>query len=398
MKKNDFSLILNKIRSDCTQWNKEANQLLSQEILFRQKQAHSLKEKIRYIASIFILPNFKNKKQIFFFQGIRHSFYFQNFDKNSIIIIGSKKEKEFARKNGFGFVNSMPIISAVKAFVYRDSKFLIKMIFKRWLNRVKNIDSVVFFIYEDTQPLGTFINYLSKECHENSNAICIQHGFFSQYNYQIRLEGQNTEFNFVINQSQAQLIKSDSSKTSIIGLPYSLQAEKKCKPKTVVLVGVGGVYYDNQVFEDSIIHFRKIYSIISKNFDLDIIYRPHPNEWEFPLVIKRLKENFKLIDDLDILDRLNSPCSIFIGVASSVLYQAEIAGHAVACFHSDHRQKALLSSKAGILNLPNFDNLPKWIESTLNENYIQETNQPNEEEQLKIFARAMEDFYSEIRK
>jgi hypothetical protein len=398
MKGNNLSLALNRIKFDCAEWNDQAKQFFSQEILSRQEQAHSFKEKIRYFVSVFIFPNFKRKKQIYFFQGTRHSHYFNNFDKSSIIIIGSREEREFAKKNGYDFVSSLPIISAVKAYVYRDSKLLINMVFSRWKNRLRNIDSIVFFIYEDTQPLGTFLNYLSKECSENSNAICIQHGFYAKYNDPIRIEGQNTEFNFVINESQAKLIKPDLSKTSIIGLPYSLRAKKRHKPKTVILVGVGGVYYDNQVFENSIVHFQKIYSIISQNFDLNIIYRPHPNERQFPSVMKRLKETFRVIDNLEIIERLNSPSSIFIGVASSVLYQAETAGHSVACFHSDPRQQALLSPEAGVLDLPGFENLTHWIESVMGEPNTEEINMPDDGDQLKIFAKAMEDFYIAIRK
>ena len=91
MKGNNLSLALNRIKFDCAEWNDQAKQFFSQEILSRQEQAHSFKEKIRYFVSVFIFPNFKTKKRIFFFQGTRHSHYFNNFDKSSIIIIGSRE-------------------------------------------------------------------------------------------------------------------------------------------------------------------------------------------------------------------------------------------------------------------------------------------------------------------
>ena len=395
MRRNNFSLVLKKIRDDCIEWNEDGKNFYHQEILLRDEQAHSLKEKIRYIISFFMFPIFKNKKKIYFFQGLRHAYYFQYFDKSSIFIIGSKEEKEFAVKNGFGFVSSLPIISSVKSYVYRDSEILINKIFSRWMSRVKNLDSAIFFIYEDTQPLGTFLNYLSKECSKNSHAICIQHAFYAKPNFPMRLEGRNTEFNFTIDRSQTKLIQPNFSKTSIIGLPFRLQAET-AQPTSVILVGVGGVFYDNQVFEDSLAYFKKIHSIISNNFNLNIIYRPHPNERRFPEVMKRLTENFKVIDDLDIIDRLNSPSSIFIGVASSVLFQAEIAGHSVACFHADPRQQAVLSENAGILKLPNFENLVQWVELVQKESHIRVTETTNQTDPFKIFAKAMDKFYAEI--
>ena len=84
MRRNNFSLVLKKIRDDCIEWNEDGKNFYHQEILLRDEQAHSLKEKIRYIISFFMFPIFKNKKKIYFFQGLRHANYFQHFDKSSI--------------------------------------------------------------------------------------------------------------------------------------------------------------------------------------------------------------------------------------------------------------------------------------------------------------------------
>ena len=53
MKGNNLSLALNRIKFDCAEWNDQAKQFFSQEILSRQEQAHSFKEKIRYFVSLF---------------------------------------------------------------------------------------------------------------------------------------------------------------------------------------------------------------------------------------------------------------------------------------------------------------------------------------------------------
>jgi hypothetical protein len=397
MKKYKFHTALSNIKNDCISWNKEYLLFFRQEIYSRRDQALSLKETASLILSIFIFPNFENKKKIFFFQGLRHSEYFNNFEKNTVVIIGSKAEKKFAVEHGFHFISSFSIAASVKALVYRDSSFVLKIIFSRWINYLKKIESSVFLIYEDTQPVGTFLNYLSQTCSDNSHAICIQHAFYAKPNYPVRLEGRKTEFNFIINESQGELIQPNFVKTSIIGLPYSISA-KKGEIRSVILVGVGGVFYDNKVFRDSIDCFKKIYSIISQNFDLEIIYRPHPNELQFPEVIQELSDNFKIIDTMDIVDRLNDSRSIFIGVASSVLFQAEIAGHPVACFHADHRQEAILSDSSKILQMPNFYDLQEWIEDLRQNSTLKETNDDSlQEDPLKIFDQAMSEFYAAIK-
>ena len=101
---------------------------------------------------------------------------------------------------------------------------------------------------------------------------------------------------------------------------------------------------------------------------------------------------------MDIVDRLNDSRSIFIGVASSVLFQAEIAGHPVACFHADHRQKAILSDSSKILQMPNFYDLQEWIEDLRQNSYPKETNDDSlQEDPLKIFDQAMSEFYAAIK-
>jgi len=397
MKKYKFHTALSNIKNDCISWNKEYLLFYRQEIYSRRDQALSLKETARLILSIFIFPNFKNKKKIFFFQGLLHSAYFNNFEKDTVVIIGSKAEKKFAVEHGFHFISNFSIAASVKALVYRDSSFVLKIIFSRWINCLKKIESSVFLIHEDTQPVGTFLNYLSQTCSDNSHAICIQHAFYGKPNYPVRLEGKKTEFNFIINKSQGELIQPNFVKTSIIGLPYSISA-KKGDLRSVILVGVGGVFYDNQVFRESIEHYKKIYSIISQNFDLEITYRPHPNELQFPELMQELADNFKIIDSMDILDRLNDSRSIFIGVASSVLFQAEIAGHPVACFHADHRQEAILSDSSKILQMPNFHDLQEWIEDLRQNSYPKEIDDDSlQKDPLKIFDQAMLEFYAAIK-
>ena len=397
MKKYKFTNAIDCIKSDCMSWNLENQIFYKQELSLRKDQALSFKESLRFILALFMFPRIPAKKKLFFFQGLRHSEYFKSFKPDSIVIIGAGEEKKFADIHGMHFLSSLPILSSVKAYVYRDASFLLKCIFKRWMDRLQKLESSVFFIYEDTQPLGTFLNYLSKESAINSHAICIQHAFYSKPNYPVRLEGRHTEFNFIINEAQAELIQANPSKTSIIGLPYNIAATKG-QLQSVILVGVGGVFYDNQVFRESIEHYKKIYSIISQNFDLEIIYRPHPNELQFPEVMQELSDNFKIIDSMDILDRLNDSRAIFIGVASSVLFQAEIAGHPVACFHADHRQEAILLDSSKILQMPNFHDLQEWIEDLRQNSYPKEINDNSlQKDPLKIFDQAMSEFYAAIK-
>ena len=94
MKDYKFHAALSNIKNDCISWNKEYLLFFSQEIYSRRDQALSLKETARLFLSIFIFPNFKNKKKIFFFQGLRE-INFNNFEKDNNLIEKLKAEKKF---------------------------------------------------------------------------------------------------------------------------------------------------------------------------------------------------------------------------------------------------------------------------------------------------------------
>lgn len=356
----------NKISEDSKSWMTQYERGAPEEIRRRKERARGIKELIRAAIGIFINPPLKKDGSIYIFEGLRNKKYMSFFNPQSVFVVGSHLEKEYAESQGYKFCWSFPIVSAIHLKIFRDWNFPIFRQIRIWEKKLSRCERVVFFLYEDTQPLGVFFAHLGKTLKPKVVSICIQHGYFCIPKLEIRCDGRLSDINFVWDAKQAEVIGSDKSSTFVIGLPYDANAAP-IKTPIIILVGTGMAYEGNDDYEASLTTFIKIYNELHESLGLTVYYRPHPNEWLHQPLIKRLRNTFPLLDDLDKIQRLNNSKSIFIGTVSSLLYEAGVAGHLVA--HINLYEKATPVFKYDFDFEPdNVDSLIEWVSSILQKN------------------------------
>jgi hypothetical protein len=323
----------NKIKKICVNWNKKYEKIALRSILKREKYAKSFVDFVKCLLSIFFFPNFSSSKNIYIFQGLQNKNYFSSFSKKEVFIIGSRVEKKFAEENGYRFIWSFAIESCVRSKVYKNYNFFINFIFYKWKKKLLN-QNCIFFLREDTQPLGAFLSVLSKSL-KFSKTVCIQHFFFPK-NYDQIPDGLNCDYNFLWDKKQQKLKKLKLKKTYDVGIPYITRIFLK-KKIPVIFVGTGEYLNNYKLYKKSLLNFFEIKNILKKELNISSIYRPHPAEYENESNVTLIKKMFEKIDCLSKFKRLNNNRSIFIGCISSMLYEAGSAGHHIVYLYIPYK-------------------------------------------------------------
>jgi hypothetical protein len=320
---------LEEIALNCHKWMSQWEVVAANYVLERKGNMKSLKVFSQVAFGLFIKPHFDQNKNVYIFQGLRNKEYMAIFEPNSVVIVGSHLEKEFAIKHGYGFCWAFPIQGAIYSKMIRNWDYPGIRQLNFWIKKLSKCNRVIFFLQEDTQPLGTFFVYLGKLLPSIVNSVCIQHGFFLKYYYPIRNDGEISDVNFVWKFSQSKLIKSNKLKTYEIGLPYHSIA-KPMDMLNVVLVGTGMMGSGSDIYDRSINAYFKICKALINVPGIKILYRPHPNEVGNKNLIAYLSKLFFMVENQHKVQQLNGPQSIFVGVESSLLFEAGIACHFVA--------------------------------------------------------------------
>lgn len=342
------------ISRDCEHWLEQWAFNAFKSVEARKRMMRSFRCITQTLIGLFIEPKININKEIYIFEGLRNKEYIATFSPASVVLVGSHQEKEYAMNHGYGFCWSFPIQSSIHSNMSRGWSYPAIRQLKVWTKLLAKFDRVIFFLQEDTQALGTFFVYLARLMPANVSSVCIQHGYFLKYYYPIRNEGALSEFNFVWDIKQAELIGSNKLKTFEIGLPYIAQA-KPTSELYVVLVGTGMNDSGSSIYERSIKSYLEINKLLSGEMGVKVFYRPHPNEYSDKKLIAELRRFFTLVESKDKVTQLNGPKSLFIGVESSLLYEAGVAGHLVAHLKLDQSIPAFeFDFEFGEVELDNF--------------------------------------------
>lgn len=378
---------MSEISENCKNWLTQWAVVAPKNALERREFMRGFKCFSQTIIGIFVKPRLIKIKDIVIFQGIRNKEYMAAFSPDSVVIVGSHLEKAYAMVHGYGFSWSFPMQSAIHSNMSRGWNYPVIRQLILWTEKLLRFRRVIFFLQEDTQPLGVFFVYLGRLLHPKVITVCIQHGYFMQ-NSQCRLDGTLSDINFVYDKRQAELIGSNRNKTFEIGLPYVATA-KQSNELNVVLVGTGMANIGNDIYEKSINTYTKIHNMLVNIAGVNIFYRPHPNEYNDEKLIAELTNSFSLVESRDKLEQLNGPRTIFIGTISTLLYEAGIAGHLVA--HLKH--------SSDLTPVFDFDfsfeenemsKLLQWILSIKNNNILeQESSIDNKLDPLQRFNLAL---------
>jgi hypothetical protein len=325
--RKDIAERVERIAEACRAWNEEANVFVPVEITKRHRLGRGFRVAFKALIGLAIAPPIRSPGRIVLFQGLRYQYLFSQFADNEIYLLGSWAEREHARKHGYGFIPVFPVENAIRLAVYRRINLLARQQMRRWRDWIAQRD-VTVVLYEDTQPMGTFLALLADPESLRYRAVCIQHGHYCRFTSPYRPEGRLTEYNLVWDTQQAEWISGSSDKTRVIGLPYHATAEAPSNGLfRVVFVGIGSISHHAMSIE----FFGRIASALRTAFDkVEIYYRPHPNEFQEPTKIAECKQLFGEIDISPKVELLNGPWTLFIGEVSSLLYEAKQAGHLTA--------------------------------------------------------------------
>lgn len=362
------------ISKDCESWMRQFSCVAPAEIARRRENGRKTKSIVQTILGLFTPPQLGGGETAYIFEGLRNKEYMNAFNPESVIVVGSHIEKIHAKSHGYRFCWSFPITSSVSAKMQMGLSYPLIQNLKYWEDALSKFKHVIFFLYEDTQPLGVFFVHLARMLSPKTITVCIQHGIFYKTKSPIRIDGELSDINFVWNSDQVDVIGCDRSKTFEIGLPYVATATPK-NELIVVLVGTGMTYFGNDHYNNSLNVFSAIYKALSDFVDLKVFYRPHPNEWTHIEVISELRERFPLLDETDKIQRLNGPRAVFIGTISSLLYEAGVAGHIVAHLKIYDEVTSSVSCDFSF-GSDNIDDLVEWVTS-VRDNQCAETRQQN---------------------
>ena len=361
------------IAGDCKSWVDQFALVAPAEIARRKKYNRSTKSFVQTIIGLLMPPQLGDGETAYIFEGLRNKEYMNAFKPETVIVVGSRIEKTFAKSKGYRFCWSFPVSSSVGAKIEMGMSYPLIQNLKYWKNELSKFKKVIFFLYEDTQPLGVFFSHVAKISNQKAVTVCIQHGIFYKTKTNIRIDGKLSNINFVWSKEQADIIDCDKLKTFEIGMPYTAIAQLQA-PLIVVIVGIGVPYIGNDLYRNSLLAYSDIYKALTNHAGLKVYYRPHPNEWAHPNLVTELRELFPLLDEIDKVSRLNGPRAIFIGAISSFLYESRVAGHLVA--HLRIYDELISNVNSDFSFAPEeIDKLIKWTRSVKNDQYEQVTQQ-----------------------
>lgn len=323
------------ISENCISWLNMYESYAPNVVLQRRKYMKGIKCLLRTALGLFVKPTINKNEVFYIFEGLRYKEYMKFFNPKSVVVVGTAVERKYAYDYGYGFSWSFPIVASVYFKMGRGWSYPTIRQLTFWKEALLKSSRVTFFLYEDTQQLGSFFVFLAKLLGPQVKSVCIQHGYFCQYELgRMKYDGDLCDVNFVLEKSQAKLMGINTPFYEI-GLPYIASA-KQSNCMNVILIGTGMIADGTNIYNNSIDVFADIKTKLTQ-LGVKVYYRPHPNEFGDHNAIEKLKETFSIIDYSNKQQILDGPKSIFIGTISTLLYEAGVAGHFVAYLklHSD---------------------------------------------------------------
>lgn len=376
------------IADDVESWLYQSDRFHPLEIANRRKSMRQFNEVIRAALGILIIKKIISFEESYIFEGLRNKEYMSFFKPSSVFIVGSHLEKKYAQLYGHNFIWSFPVVSAVRLKLSRTWNLFIIAQLYIWRRRLKSSKKVIFFLYEDTQPLGVFFVHLGRLYDSRVKTVCIQHGYFCKLTSERRYDGLLCDINFLWDKKQINLIKCNATSAFEVGLPYTANAQQD-KDIILVFVGIGIPYNGTDDYEKSLNVFSEICKKIIDDPRISIVYRPHPNEWAHVEIINDLRGRYKALDNLSVLERLNGPRAIFIGTISSLLYEAGVAGHIIAHMKL-HKEMTVAFHKDFDFDVLNIDIFVDWIIKVISrEIYFEREEKSTKYTPIERFSKAL---------
>lgn len=290
----------------------------SESSLAEYEKSYKVNSKIFFKAWIGVLYLYLLKIPIsvkYFFETYRHNEIIETFDPKEIMIMGGLNIQGQARmrKNNFLWTGGIvaAIIIAAKKNKPEALVFQIKILAKK-LSKSK----FYFLLYEDTTPEGFFFaNFGNTYYHPT---IHIQHGTTAASVYKV-INGDKSKYNILYSILQKEVLNNQNTIAFELGPPFDIVPIAEVS-KEIVLVGSG------EEFEP---YFKslEIYAFLEmklKKAGWDVYYRPHYCENKSDYINK-----FSKIEMCPKNELLSNSLKIFIGINSTLLFEAQSFGHCI---------------------------------------------------------------------
>jgi hypothetical protein len=242
------------------------------------------------------------------------------------MVLGGPNDWRVARRLGMEFASTADLFLASYQILFGHRGGHASEVFAKWIEFFgRQANPCMLVVGNDTMPMALMLVTAAKAA-PNVRVVCVEHGLLSAgpiYQFD-DLEGRNSDVNLVFTASQRAEMERrlGDSIVEVMGLPAERRAVMIPSRPDVVLVGTGTLG-DMGAYARSLALFSDVRDRAEAAGNA-VVYRPHPSERGLGLAEPQFR-----IDRSDKSLLLVGPCKVFVGFASTLLYEADQAGHLV---------------------------------------------------------------------
>lgn len=260
------------------------------------------------------------------FLSARYSDLLAAYDASDAMVLGGPADWRVARRLGLPFASTADLFLASYRILFGHPGSRPAEVFARWIAFLRRqADPCFLVVGNDTMPMALMLVTAAKSA-PNVRVVCVEHGLLSAgpvYQFD-DVEGRNSDINLVFTPAQRAEMERrlGGGVVEVMGLPVEKRAASIPSRPDVVLVGTGTLG-DTDAYERALSLFGAVRDEVEATGHA-VAYRPHPSERGLGLAERRFR-----IDRSDKNALLGGAVKIFVGFSSTLLYEADQAGHVV---------------------------------------------------------------------
>lgn len=274
-----------------------------------------------FIGVLLVLATlFQTKRQLNFFEGGRFVDLHALLPADSVVIIGGLREWRYCKQHGYRFHWDGYIRKLFNIFYFLKLNlamsilsFLIRALIGRCLGAEGRL-----FVFEDTVQTGISLSLILKDI---TPVVCIAHGTISRVSDNVDLvaDGGMCAFNFVYDEHHAKVLQNLGSTCFIMGLPYEIPTLSGWVEQIILIEqSTPDMPEEYDVCMPTMVTLYKLL----KQAGYDVTYRSRPG-----VDVSTLQNKFDSIHAGNKMDLLAKSRKVFVGISSTLLYEAAACGH-----------------------------------------------------------------------
>lgn len=247
------------------------------------------------------------------------------FDRDEAAIIGAQGDLRTALRIGlpWRFTGDL-FIASHDILLGRGGPGALRVV-GRWLRFLRRQHSqCVLVVPNDTLPIATLLVTIARHC-PNVTVACVQHGLFSEAARLDDIDGRISHVNLVYDAGQRKEMERrlPAAVAEVMGLPAGHHAtDGDAGPPVAILVGNGATEVAGR-YQRTLELFAQAAAALERA-GFRVRYRAHPSEGAAADAAARFA-----LDRTSKQALLGGERLVFVGFFSTLLYEAEAAGHAV---------------------------------------------------------------------